>query len=106
MSTRLEDASEKVDKTMDKASSDWESDRKAYGCVYTYEELFGKREETSATTTPRTRITYSPHLPHNVECSECKRAITGRLFTCLECDDYHLCHGCERSGRHVEHPTL
>ena len=90
MSTRLEEALDKMNKNVDKAT---ESVRKAY-------------EATFGTTTPRTRIPYSPHLPHNVDCTECKRAITGRLFTCLECDSYHLCHGCERSGRHIKHPML
>ena len=46
-------------------------------------------------------LEYSPHRSHNVDCTECKRAITVRLFTCLECDAYHLCHECERAGHHV-----
>ena len=54
----------------------------------------------------KAKLGYTPQRSHNVDCTECKRAITGRLFTCLECDAYHLCHECERARLHVEHPML
>ena len=62
--------------------------------------------DTIATSKRADMLTFSPHLPHAYDCNECKRRITGRLFECFECDNYHLCHECERAGHHVEHPML
>ena len=49
---------------------------------------------------------FSPHNVYGTKCTECHRWIYGRLFACFDCENYMLCHECERSGTHCWHPML
>ncbi|XP_059058587.1 uncharacterized protein LOC131852015 isoform X3 [Achroia grisella] len=47
-----------------------------------------------------------PEIHDGYKCNDCKGAISGFRYTCVQCEDYDLCEACEASRGHSHHYML